>query len=597
MTCLLKCMWAVCFLAIDLPGFAQVGESKLPTPASIQVIVSDQNGQPIPGAEVVWSDEMTGYRQAGRSTSRLDWPKTDLDGRCSIDLPREGAFRVVVRRDGYLDAGDLGQLEHVEVVQVDFGKSVKLFVDLVRSASFRGTVYLEDGRRVAGADVRLQPAALTWTGTIRGAVPKWLMATTDDQGNFAFPVVPPAQYGMWIAPPARIVSDSLEKNDRGEWTGYGTVVWHTSVEELRRIIPVDVAPGEDVRGYNVVLRKTRVYPIQGTLREWTLKPLLHAKVSVRAEAEEPVTLLEPRPVNALTGDFDFPALPEGHYALLVYRDDASEAPPYAIPFESGGGIPSDPALGPSLKSRHAVRIPPWRQVEGEVTIMRPDSTVVQDPKAPLEEPQPQPIRRNPHVQPAPVLVSLTPVGLHFAVRTDSVLLESAETSNWISMKFPAQDLPPGSYEFRVQAPEPWYVVSARGENKDLWESPIFPVAPSQRPSPTQFVVEIRQGGSAMGGQVVNDQSQPVANGAMCAYAEEPARRQQPGGAFCVRADGGGEFRSRWMSPGKWMIWAFKKKPHENPASPAFKEKYERHAQVVTVPEKGELGRRSIVVVD
>ncbi len=273
---------------------------------------------------------------------------------------------------------------------------------------------------------------------------------------------------------ARTVSDSLEKNDRDEWTGYGTVVWHTSVEELRRIVPVDIAPGEDVRGYNVVLRKTRVYPIQGTLREWTLKPLLHAKVSIRAEAEEPITLLAPRPVNAPTGDFEFPALPEGRYALLVYRDDAPEAPPYAIPFESGEGIPGDPALGPILKSRHAVRIPPWRPVEGKVTILRPDPTAAPDPKAPMQAQQPKPIRRNPYAQPAPVIVSLTPAGRPFAARTDAVWLESSESSNWNAMEFPAKELPPGWYEFRVQAPEPWYVVSARGENTDLWENPILP---------------------------------------------------------------------------------------------------------------------------
>ncbi len=201
MTCLLKCTWAVCFLVVDLPGLAQIGESARPKPASIEVIVADQNGQPIPGAEVAWSDEMTAYRRAGRSTSQIDLPKTDFNGRLLIELPRDGAFRVAVRLDGYLDADDLSQIEHVEVVQVDWGKTAKLFVDLVRSASFQGTVYLDDGRRVAGAVVRLQPAALSWTGTIRGPAPKWLMAKTDAQGNYAFPIVPPAQYGMWIAPP------------------------------------------------------------------------------------------------------------------------------------------------------------------------------------------------------------------------------------------------------------------------------------------------------------------------------------------------------------------------------------------------------------
>ncbi len=120
---------------------------------------------------------------------------------------------------------------------------------------------------------------------------------------------------------------------------------------------------------------------------------------------------------------------------------------------------------------------------------------------------------------------------------------------------------------------------------------------SRYDSPAHFVIEIRQGGSALEGVVVNDQGEPVANGAMCALSEDPHRQVQPGGAFCVRADGGGEFRSRWMSPGKWRIWAFTKKPRENPASPAFREKYERRGQTVTVPEDGVLARRSVLVIE
>jgi hypothetical protein len=297
--------------------------------------------------------------------------QTDLNGKCSIELPSEGTYRVAVRSEGYLDADDVSQFEHSEVVQVDQGKTVKLFVDLVRSASFQGTVYLEDGRRVPGVSVRLQAAALSWSGTVHGAAPKWLLAKTDAQGNYSFPIVPPAQYGMWIAPPSGIVAESLTQNDRGEWTGYGTVIWHTSVEEMRRIVPVDVSPGEDVRGYNVVLRMTRVYPFKGVLREWSGEPVLHAKVGIRAETEVPIVLLEPRSVNGLTGEFDFPALPEGRYSLLVYRDDAPDAPPYAIPLETSDGAPREGAADAGPDSRRVIQIPPWALIAGHVTVMRP----------------------------------------------------------------------------------------------------------------------------------------------------------------------------------------------------------------------------------
>jgi hypothetical protein len=589
MTCLPKCTWAVCVVLSGLPVFAQIGEPARPKPASIEVVVTDPDGTPIPGAEVAWASAAATYGHA-RSRPQLEELQTDFNGKCSIALPSGGSIRVAVRREGYLDADDVSQFEHSEVVQVETGKTVKLFVDLVRGASFQGTVYLEDGRRVPGAEVRLQPAALSWTGAVRGPAPRWLLAKTDAQGNYVFPVVPPAQYGMWIAPPAGIVNESLKKNDRTEWAGYGTVVWHTSVEEMRRIIPVDVAPGEDVRGYNVVLRKTRVYPFKGTLREWSGEPAVHARVAIRAETEVPITLLEPRSVNPLTGDFDFPALPEGRYSLLVYRDEAPDAPPYAVPLETGDGAPRNIAG----EQRPVISVPPWALVAGHVTILRPEIATAAAPGAAASPLQPESARRSfINLQPAPVLVTLTPAG----PGTDAMNLESSDAAYWNGMEFPPAMLPPGNYQFSVQAPEPWYVVSARWEGEDLRGKWMFHLAARQYARPAQFVVEIRQGGTTLEGLVINDRSEPVSGGAMCALAADPDRRRQPGGAFCVRADSDGAFRSRWMSPGDWMVWAFTKKPRENPLSPAFRDKYERRGQILKVPENGALEMCSLVSVE
>ena len=514
MTRLPKWSWAACIFLLSLPVFAQIDESVHPQAASLEVVVIDQDGRPIPGAEVRWTIAAPTFRRLDPSFSQADGMRTDLNGECSINTFYVGPLRIAVRREGYLDADDLSQLEHVEVVQVDRGRPVKLFVDLVRGASFQGTVYLEDGSRVQGAVVRLQPAAISWNGPIRGAAPEWLTARTDVQGNFVFPVVPPAQYGMWIAPPARVVTESLVQNDRGEWTGYGTVVWHTSVEELRRIIPVDIGPGEDVRGYNVVLRKARVYPIQGTLREWSGAPLVHAKVAVRAAGENPVALLEPRPVDARTGDFDFSALPEGAYSLLVYRDDAPDAPPYAIPFVAGEGADQYPALGPIRLSRHVVRIPPWTPVVGTVEVLEPVHAQLPDSQPAAATLAPSAAVHAHHAEPAPVVARLTPVDNDHVVSSDAVRLETA-TGN-----FRVVELPPGTYEFTVEVPEPWYVVSARGANADLLKNPIFPVSPRRNEVAERFVIEVRRGGAALEGTVVDDRYQPLPGGAMCATAED-----------------------------------------------------------------------------
>lgn len=594
MTCLPTCTWAVCLSLVCLPGFARIDPPAPPKPPRIEVVVTGAiDDQPIPEAEVSWSPAAAVSRRARRFQQQAEALRTDLSGKCSIDLPVEGSYRFTVRREGYLDAEDLSQFEHVETVDVARGKTVKLFVDLVRSSSFQGTVYLEDGRRLAGAIVRLQAAALTWAGTVQGAAPKWLRAKTDALGNYAFPVVPPSQYGMWIAPPDGIVQGSLQKNDREEWTGYATAIWHSSVEELHRIVPVDVAPGEDVRGYNVVLRKTRVYPFQGTLREWNGQPLLHAKVAIRAGGNEPITLLEPRSVNGLTGDFDFPALPEGHYSLLVYRDEAPDSPPYAIPLEAGDGTPET-----NQEARRELRVPPWVPVAGKVVVVRPDPAVAEKTADSPTGAQAQASRyRSLVLEPAPVQVWLVPAENKTPARGDAVNLQSSETVEWDSMSFPSTMLAPGAYQFQVQAPEPWYIASARSGDADPLEGRVFMLAERQYDNPVQIVIEMRQGGTALEGLVVNANGEPLSGGAMCALAEAPARRAQPGGAFCVRADGDGAFRSHWLSPGEWRVWALTKRPRENPASPAFVEKYERQARKLTVPENGALGRLTLLAIE
>jgi hypothetical protein len=356
---------------------------------------------------------------------------------------------------------------------------------------------------------------------------------------------------------------------------------------------VDVAPGEDVRGYSIVLRKTRVYPFQATLREWSGERLVHAKVAIRAGGNEPITLLEPEPVSALTGDFDFPGLPEGQYSLLIYREEAPDSPPYAIPLEAGEGAPET-----KQEARRELRVPPWVPVAGKVVVIRTDPVVVQNATDSPAEAQAQATRRRSiSSEPAPVRVWLTPAENKTPARGDTVNLQSSETVEWNSMGFPSTMLAPGAYQFQVQAPEPWYVASAKCGDADLLESPVLELAERQYDNPVQIVIEIRQGGTAVEGLVVNANGEPLSGGAMCALAEDPARRAQPGGAFCVRADGDGAFRSHWISPGEWRVWALTRRPHESPSSPAFQEKYERQARKLTVPESGAIGMRTLVAIE
>ncbi|MDR3718731.1 MAG: hypothetical protein P4K98_08005, partial [Bryobacteraceae bacterium] len=99
MTGLLKCTWAVFVALSGLPVSAQIGEPARPNPASIMVFVTDLSGHPIPEAEVAWANAAAVPRRMRSARPLPEVLQTDLNGKCSIELPSEGTYRVAVRSE------------------------------------------------------------------------------------------------------------------------------------------------------------------------------------------------------------------------------------------------------------------------------------------------------------------------------------------------------------------------------------------------------------------------------------------------------------------------------------------------------------------
>ena len=599
--------WQFCGLLLtvsvcSLSLFAQSGRlDAVPTKTTIDVVVTDTDGQPIEGAQVAWTyggPLEGGFPMYQRRTPAKAERGTGFDGRYTIDIPGPGYWRFGVQRDGYLDPDEITRVEHIESVRVDFYKSVRLTVTLMRAASFEGSVHLQDGRRVADAIVRLQPASLGLEPGRRSGA-SWLLRRTDREGNYRFPVVPPGEYGMWIAPPEAIGRESLIQNDRGEWTGYAGTFWHAGVEELRRIIPATVMAGDDIRGYNVILRKVRVYPVKGVLYdERTNKPFTNALVGLRVGGEAPIQLLPPRAVDPRTGAFELPPLAEGEYELLIYRNDPGTTLPVTAPFALGAApqpknsraqAPADESqaatwssIGHKAESGLAVFVPEWRPWQAKLTFHDYDTP---KPGRPVDW---YPQQRT-HVRLAPTtLPEFEPVEAAFD--SDSPRIRDSRTRD-LDLRTPL--LPPSVYQIEIEAPSGWYVDAVRTGPLSLWDSPNGLSISSATRQGAEIVLE--RGGAALDGAVVTRKLEPVQNASVCVVAEHPVRRQQPGGGFCVRTAPDGSFHTRWLSPGLWKVWAFPKRPEVRPDNARFEETYKQGWLEVEVPKEGGVADRRLTL--
>lgn len=592
---------------ISLPVAAQVG-GPLPRQSSygIDVTVTDTAGAPIADAEVRLSCpypiELDPRRRVPPLTDEF---KTDQYGKQTRALGMQGYWRMSVRKDGYVDADSLLHVEHIETVRVEGNKLARVYVQLMKAASLEGTAYLEDGSRVALAAVRLQPAVLA-AGPERRAGPDWLVQHTDKDGHYRFPVVPPGDYGMWITPPRALVQSSLTRSANGDWIGYAGALWHPSVEEVRNIVPVTLDPGQDLRGVDPVLRKVKVHILKGVLYDGTTRHLLtRAMVGLRVAGAAPVEVLPPQPVDEKTAAFEFPPLPDDDYDLLVYRIEPGMNLPWPVHFSLEGNrvrsdglfvITPEPASPNSAGTRlvpldHvqddpvAVVVPQWHPWTGRISF-RQTADQAKSASRELTSPLLTEVRLIPMDLPEfePVIPSFDPRKPQFdgdGQRTSYAL----ETT----------PLPWGWYRLEVEPAEGWYLDSITQRSMDRLKdsSPAWPIL--IQPQHLDIEIDLQRGGAALKGVVSNKKSEPVANAAVCAVSNEAWRRAQPGGAFCVRADSDGKFRSRWLAPGPWRLWAFPKTPFERPGSEAFETRYGSAARKLEVPTDGVLGSIALLI--
>ena len=229
----------------------------------------------------------------------------------------------------------------VSGVKARFGTEVRpLVLELMPIATIEGTVFDDEGKAMSGVVL-----------TTANAAP----ATTDREGHFALTNLPPADYHIHVRVPLDVRKKTLRRDpDTGETFGYPDTAYYPGTADPQAAVRVAVAPGLQLRGLDVQLRRVRLVTASGRVLERSGgEPVADARVQLASSVngvEEASFAV--RTVDA-QGAFRFDLLTPGSYALLVYRPDSKLALPYVQSFEVGKTGVDD----------LAIRVPPFQKLQ------------------------------------------------------------------------------------------------------------------------------------------------------------------------------------------------------------------------------------------
>jgi len=326
------------FAATSLCAQPQLSQPPPPQPGRIRgTVLSDLTGSPLRRARVTLLPRATG----------LDSTTVETDDNGAFDIPNvtAGPYGLQATRDGYLanNAPRTSRLRLPRVIRVMPGDDLKdVTFRLQPWAVIDGTVRFFDDRDPAmGVPVYAYRKVYQRGQKSYAAVGR---TRTDDRGYYRLPGLPPGAYliaAVYNKPVDRDLPD--ESPDPRKFPdrerSYGSV-FYPNGDRISDAVPVQVAIGQELRGYDMYLRQTFSVRIRGKLTDDCLgRTAEGAPVEVVQVDDDGATL----PVNA-----DIQQLSNGQFAVRGLSAGTYE-------FRSVVA-PGEPAFCPGRSERESVTV-------------------------------------------------------------------------------------------------------------------------------------------------------------------------------------------------------------------------------------------------
>jgi hypothetical protein len=489
-----------------------------------------QTGEPL--RKVVVTMMPAGRRPEVRPTG-VPRAVTGADGKFTITGVEPGRYTLSAERNGYVrftyGAKKSGQ---GMPLQINAGETVKdLSLKLTPHGVVSGRILDEDGDPMN--QVQVQVLRQRYREGQKHLEPAG-SGSTNDLGEFRIPSLSAGRYFVAAVPPRYMRTPGTEELMAGL-----TTTLFPGVMDPATAAPIDVAPGQELRGVDFKLVKTQVVSVSGRISNMPAKTDGPEPVIVMLQPKGPGFLFGGPPLRAIVQQdrFTFRAVPQGSYVLMAMVPRQRGGLNGQIPVEIGARDVENltVALGAGVKLDGRVK---W-----------PDQTA------------PDPNRR-----------------ANVSLRNLTNPEFSSGTRTQPDGTFQIGELQSGTYRVDVLGlPEGMYLQSARLGSDDVLQNGL------NAASGGVLEISIANGAAELQGTVTNADGQPAAGAvvAIVPKTESPYRDMKRSAV----ADQNGGFRLVGLVPGEYRLFAWDDLEAGAWLDPEFRKNHEAASKSIELKEK------------
>jgi hypothetical protein len=293
-------------------------QSTLPETGRISGTFTTSTGQPLRRAQL----QLTPTLRAPASPempSASTAIETDSQGGFTFEQVAPGSYLLSAQRSGYLPVsysdGRSG------VLTVNPGQKLSgIAIKMIPQSILAGRVIDEDDEPLTGVSVTVSPyfvrvneRAIPFTPVNAGV--------TNADGAFAIGNLPPGKYVIAVTPPPA----SVERGPQDQPREIYVTTHYPDAIDLAAASPVELRPGEQVRGLEIRLRKVSVFRVTGRVVNTVTGEPGSAVLNLFPRGGTPGLSVHSTGVTA--GNFSFEGIPPGNYVLEAkWGGDSGETP-------------------------------------------------------------------------------------------------------------------------------------------------------------------------------------------------------------------------------------------------------------------------------
>jgi protocatechuate 3,4-dioxygenase beta subunit len=456
---------------------------------------------------------------------------TDAAGKYAFENVEPGTYSLSVQRQGFLNQryGARGPTSSGTPLTVTAGQVLKdLLIKLTPQGAISGRVLDDEGEPVQNVSVQALTER-TMTAGKRAFVPTVGGGSTNDRGEYRIANVPPGKY-ILSASPRQFGMQAPPKSADGKPEMGFVAVYYPSVTDQTQAAKVDVAPGAEVTGHDIRLRKARVVRVKGKIVDGaTGKPAKDVMVSLSPRD----TFTFGRNFSNVRGDdgqFEITNVAPGPYTLSVSNSSM---------IRTAASEPVD--VGENDVEGLVITLKPGQNVTGSVVVVDKNG----DEKVPL----------------GTMRVSLSPSQMTIVFGG----LPSGTVQDDGSFSLPGAL--PGKYTVSIYGtPAGSYVKAVKLGSQELagrevdWSSGV---------PPESIEITVSMKAAQVTGRVEQKDGGPVPGATIVLVPEDEARRKQMIYYKTSVADQTGSFTVKGIPPGEYKAYAWEQLEYGAYMDPEF----------------------------